>query len=163
MQSVIDETVAAPQFFSTLSGLFAGFALLLTVIGLFGLLSYQVTQRTRRSALRMALGADRARVMRHILRGGLLLSALGLGLGTIASMAVPKLVRSVLEDTYCRRKRHRCDFGEPLGSHSRFCGSNVARSDSCKLYASAASCRCRTHAGIENGVGEDDRTEKAGT
>lgn len=64
MQSFIDRTVAAPRFFSWLSGAFATFALLLTVIGLFGLLTFQVASRTREIGVRMALGARRSQIMR---------------------------------------------------------------------------------------------------
>jgi putative ABC transport system permease protein len=98
MQAVIDSTVAAPRFFSYLAGGFAGFALLLTMIGLFGLMSYQVTQRTREIGVRLALGADRGRILALILRRGMLLTALGVALGTVASLAVPRLVASVLAD-----------------------------------------------------------------
>jgi putative ABC transport system permease protein len=96
MQSVIDHSVAAPRFFSYLAGGFAGFALLLTMIGLFGLMSYQVTQRTREIGVRLAVGADRAQILLLVLRRSLVLAIIGLCVGAIASLAVPKLVGSVL-------------------------------------------------------------------
>jgi predicted permease len=98
MQAVVDKTVSAPRFFSWLAGGFAGFALLLTVIGLFGLLSYQVTQRTREIGVRMAIGAGRGEILRLILGRGLVLTAIGLVAGGLMSLAVPKLVSSVLAD-----------------------------------------------------------------
>lgn len=98
MQTVIDSSVAAPRFFSYLAGGFAGFALLLTMIGLFGLMSYQVTQRTREIGVRLAVGADRGQILLLILRRGLLLTGLGAALGSLASLAVPRLVGSVLAD-----------------------------------------------------------------
>jgi putative ABC transport system permease protein len=98
MQTVIDSSVAAPRFFSYLAGGFAGFALLLTMIGLFGLMSYQVTQRTREIGVRLAVGADRRQILLLILRRGLLLTGLGVVLGSLASLAVPRLVGSVLAD-----------------------------------------------------------------
>jgi predicted permease len=98
MQAVIDGTLRGPRFFSWLAGGFAGFALVLTIIGLFGLLSYQVTQRTREIGVRLAVGADRQQILLLILRRGLLLTIIGLGIGTIASLAVPRLVSSVLAD-----------------------------------------------------------------
>ncbi len=99
MQSVIDQSLAAPRFFSWLSGGFAGFAVLLTVIGLFGLLSYQVTARTREIGIRMALGADRARILASVVRGGVLLSLVGLVLGAAGSFLARRAVASVLEET----------------------------------------------------------------
>jgi putative ABC transport system permease protein len=98
MQEVIDDTVAAPRFFSWMAGGFAGFALLLTVVGLFGLLSYQVTQRTREIGVRLAIGSSRNGILLLILRRGLRLTAIGLVLGGVASLAVPRLVASVLAD-----------------------------------------------------------------
>jgi predicted lysophospholipase L1 biosynthesis ABC-type transport system permease subunit len=98
MQSVIDRSVAAPRFFSYLAGGFAAFALLLTMIGLFGLMSYQVTQRTREIGVRLAVGADHSQILLLILRHCLLLTALGVALGSLASLAVPRLVGSVLSD-----------------------------------------------------------------
>jgi putative ABC transport system permease protein len=98
MQTVIDNSVAAPRFFSYLAGGFAGFALLLTMIGLFGLMSYQVAQRTREIGVRLAVGADRGQILLLILRRGLLLIGLSVALGTVASLAVPRLVGSVLAD-----------------------------------------------------------------
>lgn len=98
MQAVVDSTLAAPQFFSWLTSGFAGFALVLTMIGLFGLLSYQVTQRTREIGVRLAVGADRRRILTMILRRGLALTGMGLVIGTVVSLSVPRLVRSVLVD-----------------------------------------------------------------
>jgi ABC-type antimicrobial peptide transport system permease subunit len=77
---------------------FAAFALLLTILGLFGLLSYQVAQRTRELGLRLALGATRARLLQSVMQRGILLSAVGLAAGLMASLAVPRLVASVLGD-----------------------------------------------------------------
>jgi predicted lysophospholipase L1 biosynthesis ABC-type transport system permease subunit len=98
MQGVIDDTVAAPRFFSWMAGGFAGFAVLLTVVGLFGLLSYQVTQRTREIGVRLAIGSSRTGILLLILKRGLMLTAIGLAVGGTASLAVPKLVASVLAD-----------------------------------------------------------------
>lgn len=98
MQTVIDRSVAAPRFFSYLAGGFAGFALLLTMIGLFGLMSYQVTQRTREIGVRLAVGADRSQILLLVLRRSLVLAVTGLLIGSVASLAVPRLVESVLSD-----------------------------------------------------------------
>jgi predicted permease len=98
MQTVIDNSVAAPRFFSYLAGGFAAFALLLTMIGLFGLMSYQVTQRTREIGVRLAVGADRGQILLLILRRSLVLALTGLLIGAVASLAVPKLAGSVLAD-----------------------------------------------------------------
>lgn len=98
MQRVIDNSVAAPRFFSYLAGGFAGFSLLLTMIGLFGLMSYQVTQRTREIGVRLAIGANRGQILLLILRRSLLLAITGLLIGAIASLAIPRLVGSVLAD-----------------------------------------------------------------
>ncbi len=96
MQTFIDRTVAAPRFFSSLAGAFALFALLLTLIGLFGLLSYQVAARTREIGVRMALGAQRGQILTLILRHGLTLTALGLVLGALGSLALHRLLASFL-------------------------------------------------------------------
>ncbi len=98
MQSAIDDSVAAPRFFTWLSSGFAGFALVLTVLGLFGLLSYQVAQRTRELGLRLALGATRADLLKVVLGSGVVLTLLGLGIGLLVSLAVPRVVGGFLAD-----------------------------------------------------------------
>jgi len=99
MQAIIDHSLARPRFFSSLVTAFAGFALVLTVIGLFGLLSYQVTERTREIGVRIALGATRARILGFVLRRGLLLTMAGLALGAAASLLLPRLLRSLLDSS----------------------------------------------------------------
>lgn len=99
MQAIIDHSLARPRFFSTLVTVFAGFALLLTIIGLFGLLSYQVTERTREIGVRIALGATRDRILGFVLRRGLTLTIAGLVLGAGASLLLPRLLRSSLLDS----------------------------------------------------------------
>jgi predicted permease len=99
MQAIIDHSLARPKFFSSLVTAFAGFALVLTVIGLFGLLSYQVSERTREIGVRIALGATRARILGFVLRRGLLLTIMGLVVGTGASLMLPRLLRSLLDSS----------------------------------------------------------------
>jgi predicted lysophospholipase L1 biosynthesis ABC-type transport system permease subunit len=98
MQSVIDSTIEAPRFFSLLASGFSGFALVLTVIGLFGLLSYQVTQRTREIGVRMALGADRLHILRAFLGRGLAVAAVGVVLGLFATWVIRPVVSHLLAD-----------------------------------------------------------------
>jgi predicted permease len=98
MQAVIDETIREPRFFSLLAAGFSGFALVLTVIGLFGLLSYQVTQRTREIGVRMALGADRAAILLGFLKRGMALAAMGVALGWGATWMMRPVVAHLLTD-----------------------------------------------------------------
>lgn len=98
MQSFIDENVAAPRFFSWLAGGFAIFALLLTVVGLYGLLSYQVTSRTRELGVRMALGAQRHQVLTLVLNNGLTLTLVGLSFGIFGSLALRSVITSLLSN-----------------------------------------------------------------
>ena len=99
MQSFIDKNVAAPRFFSWLAGAFASFALLLTLVGLFGLLSYQVASRTRELGVRMALGAQRSQILTLVLRNGLVLTSIGLLLGISGSFALRGVIASFLYTT----------------------------------------------------------------
>jgi hypothetical protein len=98
MQSVIDSTIEEPRFFSLLATGFSGFALALTVIGLFGLLSYQVTQRTREIGVRMALGAGRMNILRTFLGRGLAVASFGVALGAIATWLIRPVVSQLLSD-----------------------------------------------------------------
>ena len=98
MQAMIDDTIQEPRFFSMLAAAFSGFALVLTAIGLFGLLSYQVTQRTREIGVRMALGADRFAILRVFLVRGLALAATGAVVGCMASWWSRPILQHLLVD-----------------------------------------------------------------
>ncbi len=91
MQSFVEKSYAAPRFFSWLAGGFAAFGLLLTIVGLFGLLSYQVSSRTREIGVRMAVGASRSQIAGMVVRRGLLLITLGLLAGHCHRSAAAKL------------------------------------------------------------------------
>jgi predicted permease len=98
MQAVIDGTMQQPRFLSMLSSGLSGFALVLTVIGMFGLLSYQVTQRTREIGVRMALGADRFAILRVFLIRGVALAAIGVAVGCVASWWSRPVIQHLLLD-----------------------------------------------------------------
>ncbi|MSU49220.1 MAG: ABC transporter permease [Opitutus sp.] len=96
MDELFDFTVVNQRIMLTLLSVFAGLALLLAAIGLYGVLTYLVAQRTREIGIRMALGATAASVRRLILGQGLKLAALGLGAGIVASLGLARLMESVL-------------------------------------------------------------------
>src|SRR5262249_56156255 len=88
--------VAQPKFNSLLLSLFAGLALLLTAIGLYGLMSYSVVQRAQEIGIRIALGAQTGDVLKMVLRQGLKLTALGLLIGLAAAYALTRYMQSLL-------------------------------------------------------------------
>jgi predicted permease len=80
----------------TMFGVYGGLALFLTALGLFGVLAYSVTQRTREIGIRMALGAERSAVLRLVLREGLLLALSGIVVGAALALAGGRFVASLL-------------------------------------------------------------------
>ena len=98
MDEVVSGQAQGQQFLSTLVGSFAALAALLACIGIYGVISYLVTQRTREIGIRMSLGAGRSRVLAGILREGMTLAALGLLLGVAGSYAAGKLLRTLLHE-----------------------------------------------------------------
>jgi len=95
-QSLVERSKGTPRFLAQLMGGYAALALLLAAVGLYGVTSYSVTQRTREIGLRMALGAETADVLRIVLRRGLLLACLGLALGMAGALALGRVVQSLL-------------------------------------------------------------------
>jgi putative ABC transport system permease protein len=94
----VSAAVARPRFNAVLLASFAGAALLLAAIGVYGVLSYSVSSRMRDIGVRLALGADAGRVMRLVLGVGLRLTAIGAAVGFTASFALARLAHSVLSD-----------------------------------------------------------------
>jgi putative ABC transport system permease protein len=92
------ETLATPRFNSFLLGGFALLALLLTLVGLYGVMSYSVTQRTPEIGIRMALGASAADVLRMIVAQGARLIAVGLALGLVGACALTRVLQNLLYD-----------------------------------------------------------------
>jgi predicted permease len=99
MRQLIDNSVAAPRFFTQLAAGFGGFSLLLTAVGLFGLLNYQVTQRTHEIGVRMALGASREAILRSVLGASSRLVLGGSVLGLAAALWLRPLVTHWIAET----------------------------------------------------------------
>ena len=96
MDRLVREQTAQQQFTSWLMGVFACAALLLAMIGIYGVLSYTVTRRSQEISVRMALGAERGDVLRLIGGSGLRLVAAGLAVGLIGALATTRLVDGLL-------------------------------------------------------------------
>jgi putative ABC transport system permease protein len=96
MEEYISATVAAPRFNTTLLVIFASVALVLTIVGLYGVMSYSVAQRTNEIGIRMALGAQTRDVLRLIVSQGFKLVLLGLGLGMLGAFALMRVLASLL-------------------------------------------------------------------
>jgi predicted permease len=99
MEQIVGKSTANSSFTATLVLSFAGLSLLLAAVGLYGVLAYLVTQRTPEIGIRMALGAEREQVLRLMLFDGLRPALIGLGLGMAMSVAITRLIRSVLYGT----------------------------------------------------------------
>jgi len=96
MQQKISGTLARSHFDTFLLSIFAATALLLSSVGIYGVLSYTVAQRTRDIGIRMALGASQTQVMREVLGNGMRLTTLGLVFGLAGALAVTRLLSSLL-------------------------------------------------------------------
>jgi putative ABC transport system permease protein len=96
MQERVEETWATPRLMSFLLSAFAGLALTLAVIGIYGVMSYNGLRRMREIGLRLALGAQRSQVVTMMLRQGLRLLAVGLVLGFVGAFAASRVLRSLL-------------------------------------------------------------------
>src|ERR1700704_3190906 len=96
MDEYISATVAAPRFNATLLMIFAAVAPILTIVGLYGVMSYSVAQRTNEIGIRMALGAQKRDVLRLIVAQGFKLVLIGLGIGLRGALASMTLISSLL-------------------------------------------------------------------
>ncbi len=95
-KSFVDEALAPTRFALVLIAVFAGVAVVLSSIGLYGVISYSVRQRTHELAIRMAFGADQRGLVRMVLRQGLMLTAAGVGVGVIGSLLLTRLISGLL-------------------------------------------------------------------
>lgn len=96
LDQIKEESFAGERFRVLLLGTFAGVSLLLSAIGIYGVISYSVSQRTREIGIRAALGAGRGTVLRLVLRHGMGLAVLGLLLGVAGSFGLNRLLQSLL-------------------------------------------------------------------
>ncbi|HEU5450935.1 MAG TPA: ABC transporter permease [Terriglobales bacterium] len=99
MEDYLALDLGRARFQTVLLGLFAGIALLLTAIGLYGVIAYGVAQRTHEIGVRMALGASRSDVLRMVVNRGLLLTLAGVGAGVLGAVALARFIQSLLYQT----------------------------------------------------------------
>ena len=96
MEAVFAESIQRPRFLAQLLGTFAGLALLLAAVGTYGVISSLVAERRREIGIRMALGAERSRVLAEVMKEGLLLASAGVVVGLGAAFALSRLVEALL-------------------------------------------------------------------
>jgi len=96
MTDVVSTSMATPRLTGFLLGAFAAIALALAAVGIYGVLSYLVSQRTHEIGIRVAIGADRGEVLRMILRQGVVLALAGVAVGVVAAYALTRWMESLL-------------------------------------------------------------------
>jgi putative ABC transport system permease protein len=96
MQQVVGESTARSDFNTTLLSIFAGLALLLAAIGIYGLMTYSVQQRTQEIGIRMALGASPENVRKMVVIQGMRLAAIGVVIGVCAALALTRFMSSLI-------------------------------------------------------------------
>ena len=96
MTQVAAESMSRRRFAMQVVGLFGILALLLAAVGIYGVIAYSVTQRTREIGIRVALGASRSAILRWVLKQGLVLTVAGVVVGLIGALALTRLLRSLL-------------------------------------------------------------------
>jgi putative ABC transport system permease protein len=96
VEQVVSESVSQPRFYMMLLTLFAAVALIQAAVGIFGVTSYSVTQRTREIGMRMALGADARTVQGMVVGGGMRMVLLGLGIGLALTFALTRVVEGMI-------------------------------------------------------------------
>src|SRR5215467_255261 len=98
MRAVLDRQKGGDTLFSQILGLFALLALVLAAIGIYGLISYSVGQRTHEIGIRMAMGAGKPHVVRMVVGEGMKIAAIGAAIGTVFALPLPKLFESMFYD-----------------------------------------------------------------
>ncbi|HKT68174.1 MAG TPA: ABC transporter permease [Terriglobales bacterium] len=98
MQDLIKDSLAARRFTRLLLGVFAGLALALAAVGIYGVISYAVTQSTHEIGLRMALGASRWKVLGMVLSSAMRLALIGIGVGAVTALAATRALKGLLFD-----------------------------------------------------------------
>src|SRR5262249_23468142 len=96
LEQIKNESVASNRLRTTLLGVFAGVALALAAIGIYGVFSYSVVQRTHEMGVRLALGASRGSILSLILGNGMLLATGGIVLGLAGALALTRLLQNLL-------------------------------------------------------------------
>ncbi len=96
MAQVVDDSMASSKFNMILMTIFAGVALVMAAIGLYGVIAYSVSQQTHEIGIRMALGASRSSVLSLVLRNGMSLALVGVALGVAAALGLTRLITSLL-------------------------------------------------------------------
>ena len=99
IQLLVDRASSPRRFFVYLVGIFAALGLFLAALGIYGVISYSVTQRTQEIGIRMALGATLARIRLDVIRTTLQLALIGIAIGTVASFGASRLIASLLFGT----------------------------------------------------------------
>ena len=100
LASLVDDSVAQPKFSMLLLTAFGAFALILACVGIYGVISYSVAQRTREIGVRVALGASRSNIFGMILGQGARLAGLGIAIGLVAALGVTRVMSSFLYDVH---------------------------------------------------------------
>lgn len=98
LSRLVSQIAAAPRFTALIFGLFASAALVLAVVGVYGIVAYGVTQRTREFGVRLALGATPARIVGGVVRQGVGLAGFGVAIGLWASYALSRFMQGILYD-----------------------------------------------------------------
>jgi putative ABC transport system permease protein len=96
MEQIVSESISRPRLNTALMGLFGALALILAAVGIYGLLSYTVAQRTQEMGIRMALGAQVGDVLRLVLKQGMVLAIIGQAIGLAGAFALTRLIRGLL-------------------------------------------------------------------